>query len=298
VARGTQHRKRRTQPNARVAAQPARKQSRPQHARWEDQLFFSRLRNHAKWLFGLLIVVFAVGFVIFGVGSGSTGVSGVLQNFFSSSGSSGSSASSLQKKADANPANAPDWRNLATKLESDNRIDDAIAALKHYTSLKPKDQNTLQELAGLYLRRATEEQQVYTDSQTRSSVLSPTVPDPPASTTDLGKAISSMTSPIQAAVSTVIGTTGTGAYSAIIQFESDAVSTYEKLGKLAPKDAQTQLQLAQVAGASGNTKVAIAAYTKFLKLAPDDPAASSAKKALKQLKAQVKATATPSTSKK
>jgi tetratricopeptide (TPR) repeat protein len=298
VARGTQHRKRRTQPNARVAAQPARKQAKPQHARWEDQLFFSRMRNHAKWVFGLLIVVFAVGFVLFGVGSGSTGVSGVLQNFFSSSGSSGSSASSLQKKASANPGNATDWRNLATKLESDSRIDDAITALKHYTSLKPKDQDSLQELASLYLRRATEEQQVYTDAQTRTGILSPTDPYPPASTTDLGKAISSLTSPIQSAVSSVVGTTGTGAYSAILQFESEAVTAYQKLAKLAPKDAQTQLQLAQVAQASGSTSVAIAAYTKFLKLAPDDPSASSAKTALKQLKAQVKATATPSTSKK
>ena len=297
MARGTQHRKRRPQPNARVAA-PPRKAGKPQHARWEDQLFFSRMRNHAKWVFGLLIVVFAVGFVIFGVGSGSTGVSGVLQNFFSSSGSSGSSASSLQKKADANPKNAPDWRNLATKLESDSRIDDAIAALKHYTSLKPRDQNALQELASLYLRRATEEQQVYSDSQTRSSILAGAYPDPPASTTSLGKALGSLTNPIQSAVSSIIGTTGTGAYSAIIQFEAEAVTTYQTLAKLSPKNAQTQLQLAQVAAASGSTTVAIAAYEKFLKLAPNDPSAAAAKKALKQLKAQAKATATPSTSKK
>jgi len=297
VARGTQHRKRRPQPNARVAAAPA-KARRPKHQRWEDQLFFSRLRNHAKWVFGLLILVFAVGFVIFGVGSGSTGVSGVLQNFFSNSGSSGASASSLQKQADAHPNEPQPWRNLATKLESQGKLDDAIAALQHYTTLKPKDQNALQELAGLYLRRANEEEQVYADSQTRTSVLAPTYPATPPSTSDLGKALASLTNPIQSAVSGVIGTTGSGAYSALVQFEDSAVSTYQQLAKLSPTDAQTQLQLGQVAQAAGNAKVAIAAYTKFLKLAPDDPSAPTARKTLKQLKAQQKATATPSTTKK
>ena len=107
MARGTQHRKRRTPSNARVAAPaPKAKAKAVKHDRREDQLFFSRLRLHAKWVFVLMILVFAVGFVVFGVGSGSTGISDVLQNFFSRSTVSGSSAAGLRKKADAHPKDA------------------------------------------------------------------------------------------------------------------------------------------------------------------------------------------------
>jgi len=67
VARGTQHRKRRPTADARVTPEPKRKESR--HDAWEDQLFFSRLRNHAKWVFVLLALVFGLGFVLFGIGS-------------------------------------------------------------------------------------------------------------------------------------------------------------------------------------------------------------------------------------
>ena len=294
MARGTQHRKRRPQAHARVAAQPAKpKGKRVKHQSWEDQLFFARLRHHAKWVFLLLALVFAVGFVIFGVGSGSTGISDALQGFFNRSSSSSSSASSLQKKAERHPQQAKPWHDLATKLEADGKLDDAIVALKRYTALKPKNQTVLEELAGVYQRRAVEFQHVYTDAQTRSQILAPNSPFQPVSTSALGKAMASLTNPIQSAVTGQISTLTSTAYTKIIQLESDAVGVYQKLAKLSPGDAVTQLRLAQVAQGAGNSTVAITAYTRFLKLAPDDPLAPSARKVLKQLEAQRKATATP-----
>ena len=294
MARGTQHRKRRPQAHARVAAQPAKpKGKRVKHQSWEDQLFFARLRHHAKWVFLLLALVFAVGFVIFGVGSGSTGISDALQGFFNSSSSSGSSASSLRKKAEQHPTVAKPWHDLATKLEAEGRLDDAIVALKRYTALKPKNQTVLEELAGVYQRRAVEFQHVYTDAQTRSQILAPNSPFQPVSTSALGKAMASLTNPIQSAVTGEISTLTNTAYAKIIELEGEAVGVYQKLAKLSPGDAVTQLRLAQVAQGAGNSTVAITAYTRFLKLAPDDPLAPSARKVLKQLKAQQKATATP-----
>jgi tetratricopeptide (TPR) repeat protein len=300
VARGTQHRKRRPQTHARVAQAPAKGKAKPKgvkHERWEDQLFFSRLRVHAKWMFVFLAFVFAAGFVFFGVGSGSTGISDVLQNFFKGSGSSGSSASSLRNKAEAHPKQATLWHDLAVKLEADNKLDDAIVALKRYTALRPRDQNVLEELASIYLRRATAEQQVYVDAQTRSQLLSPGALGQPPASSPLGKAFSSISNPIQSSVSGVVGTQASDAYQKIIAYESDAVGTYKTLAKLSPKDATTQLRLAQVSEGAGDTKSAIAAYKRFLQLAPDDPLAPTAKKALKSLEAQQKAsTATSTTS--
>ena len=297
MARGTQHRKRRTPPNARVApAAPARKAKRVKHERWEDQLFFSRLRVHAKWVFVFLALVFGVGFVIFGVGSGSTGISDVLQNFFNGTSSSGASASSLQKKAEAHPKQAKLWHDLATKLEADNKLDDAIGALKHYTALRPKDQSVLEELASLYLRRASDEQQAYAAAQTRNELLSPAAVGQPPASSALGKAFSGLSNPIQLAVSTSVSTQTSDAYGKIIQFETDAVGAYKQLAKLSPKDATTQIRLAQVAQGAGDAKTAIAAYKRFLKLAPDDPLAANARKTLKQLEASQKprtATVTP-----
>jgi tetratricopeptide (TPR) repeat protein len=294
VARGTQHRKRRPQAHARVAAQPAKpKGKRVKHQSWEDQLFFARLRHHAKWVYALLAMVFVVGFVIFGVGSGSTGISDALQNFFSRNSSTGASASSLQKKAEQHPQQAKLWHDLATKLEADGKLDDAIVALKRYTALRPKDQTVLQELASVYQRRATEFQQIYTDAQTRSAILAPSSPFQPTSTSDLGKAFASLTNPIRSAVTGEISTTTSTAYTQIIGLENDAVGVYQKLAKLSPRDAVTQLRLGQIAAGAGNSAVAIAAFKRFLKLAPDDPLAASTRKSLKQLEAQQKATATP-----
>jgi predicted TPR repeat methyltransferase len=100
-------------------------------------------------------------------------------------------------------------------------------------------------------------------------------------------------------VSGIVGTQASGAYQNIIKYESDAVGTYKQLAKLNPKDATTQLRLAQVAEGAGDATTAIASYNRFLQLAPDDPLAATAKKALKSLQAQQKAsTATSTTSHK
>ena len=297
MARGTQHRKRRTQTNARVTpAAPKAKAKRVKHERWEDQLFFSRLRVHAKWMFLFLALVFGLGFVIFGVGSGSTGISDVLQGMFNGSSSSGASASSLRKKAEEHPKQAKLWHDLATKLQADNKFDDAIDALKRYTALRPKDQTVLQELASLYLRRASDEQQVYFEAQTRSQLLSPAQIGQPSANSPLGKALSGLTNPIQQAVSSSIGSQTSEAYGKIITYQTEAVGTYKQLAKLSPKDSITQFRLAQVAEGAGDAKTAIAAYKRFLVLAPGDALASTAKKSLKQLEAQQKAsTATTKT---
>src|SRR5436189_594501 len=194
----------------------------------ESTMFFPRLRRQAKWMFVFLAFVFAAGFVFFGVGSGSTGISDVLQNFFNGSSSSGASASSLRKKAEAHPKEAKPWHDLAVKLEADNKLDDAIVALKRYTTLRPKDQSVLEELASLYLRRASAEQQVYVAAQTRSQLLSPGAVGQPPASSPLGKALASISNPIQSSVSGIVGTQASGAYQKIIQFESDAVGTYQQ----------------------------------------------------------------------
>src|SRR6188768_4524807 len=46
----------------------------------EDTMFFPRLRRHAKWMFLFLALVFALGFVGFGVGAGGVGFGDVIRD--------------------------------------------------------------------------------------------------------------------------------------------------------------------------------------------------------------------------
>ena len=61
------------------------------------------------------------------------------------------------------------------------------------------------------------------------------------------------------------------------------LSTYQKVAQKAPKDPTAQLAIAYAASDIGSTKVQIAAYRRFLMLAPDDANAPLVRRQLKQL---------------
>ena len=126
-----------------------------------------------------MAAVFVLTFVFLGVGSGSTGISQIVQNFFSGTSASGSSLSSLQKKTVEHPKDAAAWLAYANKLQADQKLDDAATALTTYTTLKPKDTDALNQLAGIYTQRAQDWENLYCASQQRTQALSPT-PDPHA----------------------------------------------------------------------------------------------------------------------
>jgi cytochrome c-type biogenesis protein CcmH/NrfG len=307
VARGTQHRKRRTGPNARkpnasavaaVASDKRRKQRPPQ---WQEQLFFQRLRVHAKWAFVLLAAVFGLGFVFLGIGSGSNGITDALQNAFNfGSGSGGASISSLESKTKKHPRDAQAWRDLATAYETKQRTDDAVTALTQYISLRPRDTTALAELANEYSTQAqTFATQYQNASQSVSAVSLPSAVFGPPATSPLGKAYSSdsLKDPIAGALQTKSSTEQSTAYSGYQTAQRNAEQTYQKLVNVTPNDANTQLQLGQAAQSAGDTKVAVTAYTKFLKLSPHDTYAPQVKAALKQLKSSTAAATSTSSGK-
>jgi tetratricopeptide (TPR) repeat protein len=296
VARGTQHRKRRPAANARTAAVAAPKRQKPPE--WQEQLFFSRLRNHAKWAYVFLAVAFVLGFVLLGVGSGSTGISDVLSNAFNFGSGGGTSVSKLQKKVEQHPANAQAWRDLATALEQKQRTQEAINALERYSALRPKDQNTLAELASQYGTLANTYATDYQNAQTEASQhASPGGTFAPPSSTPFGKAFadpSALQDPISAAVQTLASSKQSTAYTNFQNAQKSAEAVYIRLVALNPSDATTQIQLGQSAQSAGDTKTAIKAFKTFLKLAPTDPLAVQVKQALKSLELQAAATSATS----
>jgi cytochrome c-type biogenesis protein CcmH/NrfG len=294
VARGTQHRKRRPAQNARaqaVTAAPPRRQKPPQ---WQEELFFQRLRNHAKGIFVLLAIVFALSFVFLGVGSGSTGITDALQNAFSfGSTGGGTSISKLQSDTVKHPQSATAWRNLATAFEQKQKTQQAVDALQRYIALRPKDQSALAEVAAQYATLATTYSNDYaTAQQQMAEEESPAAEFAPPSTTPFGKAFADPTAlkdPISAAVATLAATTQQTAYSNYQNAQLNAEGAYKKLVALNPSDATSQVQLGQAAQAAQDVPTAIAAFKAFLKLAPTDPLTPQVKSALKTLEAQAAA---------
>jgi cytochrome c-type biogenesis protein CcmH/NrfG len=285
VARGTQHRKRRPRANAGSAAVAARPR-RDKPPQWQEQLFFQRLRLHAKWAYVLLAVAFAATFALLGVGSGSTGISDAFQNLFNRS-TGGTSISKLERKVRQHPQEANAWRDLATAYEQKQRTQGAINALQRYTTLRPKDRGALAELASEYTSLATTYANDYTTAQAAAaSQASPASAFAPPSTTPFGKAFNdpaALKDPISAAVQTQTSTAQSDAYTKYQDAQRNAESAYQKVAGLDPTDATTQIQLGQTAQAAGDTKTAIAAYKRFLKLAPTDPLAAQVKQQLKAL---------------
>jgi tetratricopeptide (TPR) repeat protein len=250
----------------------------------EDTLFFTRLRRHAKWMFVFLALVFGLGFVIFGIGSDQgTGIGDLLRD--SGGGTNGSiSVSDARELVKENPKSAEAQRSLATALQEDGQTDEAIVVLNRYLKLVPTDKEALQELAGLHLSRANTLARQAQEAQVRASYLTfGSTFSTPLQLGDSGATLGP--DPIDEAVSTLANQAVSEAYAAAQESFRKAEETYDRLAVVAPRDPNVQLELAQAAQQGGDVDKAIAAYERFLELAPDDPTAPIVKQQIEQLKA-------------
>jgi Flp pilus assembly protein TadD len=237
----------------------------------------------------MLAVVFALSFVVFGVGAGGTGIGDILRG--RSSSSSSASVDDLQKKVAANPRDAAALRALATALQNDNRADQAVPVLERYSRLKPKDADGLNELATLYQARAARLRGEAQLAQLRLQAAAPETEILPPSTTPLGKALGNL--PITNAVSGAASAEFNDKLTKMQSAYRQAQSVYERIVVLKPDDPAAQRELGYAALYAGDNSTAITAFKRFLELAPDDPEAPLIKQQLKQI--QQSATASSST---
>ncbi|MHB8642466.1 MAG: tetratricopeptide repeat protein [Gaiellaceae bacterium] len=260
----------------------------------EDTLFFPKLRAHAKWMFVLLAIVFAGGFVFLGVGSGS-GIgdllSGNIGNIFGSGTSVSDQITKDRSKIKKNPKDITAYRDLASALRSQGKTDEAIAAYNDLLAVAPKDADALAQVAGLYLSKGDAARARAQAIQTSSTNVASS-DFLPSSTSKIGQALNGTADPltrfdpINSALSSKTSTESSNAYSEMSIDYGAAVASYKKLAAVNPTDPSVEFQLAQAAEQAGDTKTAIAAYQAFLKLAPDDPTAPAIKARLKQLGAK------------
>jgi tetratricopeptide (TPR) repeat protein len=276
MARAQAQRRRKARSRARRSASSA-----------EDLMFFPKLRRRAKWVFLLLAIAFALGFVAFGVGTGvgGTSIGDVLRGIFSSSGGT-PSLDSARKKAQENPKDANAQLTYANALQSAGKTTEAVTVLENYTALQPKDADALRQLAALWGSVAT---QARNEAQTAANA---------AQEASAASSIAPSTSPfvqqIQGnKISDVLSTDANNrANAANLRAQNayrEAAKVYEQLTLLQPDDPSVFLQLGVASQSAGDYPSAIAAYGQFLKLAPDDASAPLVKRELKILTAQQKA---------
>jgi cytochrome c-type biogenesis protein CcmH/NrfG len=252
-------------------------------------MFFPRLRRQAKWMFVFLALVFGLGFVIFGVGSNlPSGLGDILQDVQRDT---APSVGDARDRVRENPKDPEAQLALADALQQNQRPDEAIAPLEAYVKLRPRDEDALRELAGLYTSRSsrlTEDvNHAALDFQAASTgqLIQPKLPG------QAGQAFF-QAGQIESAVSTEASERYTDRLEKQQKAARNAQRIYRRIARLAPRDPQVQLLLAASGEAANDPKAAIAAYERFLKLAPEDSSVPQVKQTIKALRKQVESEAT------
>jgi cytochrome c-type biogenesis protein CcmH/NrfG len=253
-------------------------------------MFFPRLRRQAKWMFVLLALVFGLGYVIFNVGGTipGTGLGDILQNL----GQGGTAdVGGAQDEVRDNPKDPAAYLKLADALTQNNRSDDAIPVLEEYLKLRPKDEDQLSRLAGLYMAQGSRHVEDARAAQAEVQAATPGAAFAPSSGLlnqlraqgEVAKALSSEANERLSAASS----------EASVSFQS-ARDVWKRLAELQPDDSSVQFSLAQSAEQAGDYDSAIAAYRRFIKLAPDDPNVPAIRQQIQLLRAQQQLQATSS----
>jgi tetratricopeptide (TPR) repeat protein len=256
--------------------------------RFEDTLFFNRIRKQAKWVFVLLILAFGLGFVLFGVGSSNVSGLSDIFNGIRGNGSGQPSVKKAEKETAQHPQSATAWHDLATAYETKGDLSAAIGAWQEYTTLRPKSVEGWTQLATDYSQQLNEQRSAAQAAQADAQNAQSTTFGPPPSSA-LGRALANVSNPISQAVSGDAGQRYQSAIDALRTTADRRVTAYGQVARLSPTEPAAQLQLADAATDAGNASVAITAYAKFIKLAPDDNQVPYAKSQIKTLQSQLAA---------
>jgi Flp pilus assembly protein TadD len=241
-----------------------------------QELFFVKLRRGQKWLYGLLAVVFALGFVGIGVGSGNgAGLSQLYTGLFGSG--SGNAVSKAQDEVKKDPVQG--YRQLATAYESDGNTAQAITALQSYLALRKKDAATWGELGGLQLSQGNTYTTQYQNAQQAAQIADPSAPFLPGGV--LGSAVGQ--NPAYTGASQAASSQTSQLYQQASSAFKSAVTSYQKASQLHPRSTTYLQLLAQAAANAGNNSVAADALRKYLKVYPNAPLKSQILKEIKAL---------------
>jgi cytochrome c-type biogenesis protein CcmH/NrfG len=191
------------------------------------------------------------------------------------------SESKARDRIKKNPKDAEAYRELSTALQNKGDLKGAIAALQQFTTLRPRNTDALTELASLYSSQGARLQPQITAAQNEAQQASSLSAFNSGVTIGGHQVIGP--DPIFQALSSLPNTRLSDLYRKQQTSYSQAETIDKRIVKLTPSDATSQLTLGDAARAAGDTQTAIAAYRKFIKLAPDDPSVGQVRAVIKSL---------------
>jgi tetratricopeptide (TPR) repeat protein len=253
-----------------------------------------RLRKHFKWVFALLAIVFALMFVVAGVGTGGPSIIDMLGNSGGGSDTPAAvPANTAVKDALAETKSAPEdpqaWLALAEAYVNTGAFTDVPAAAEKAAELAPKDAAVQGSIADVYLALAgaalQEAQTEYAAAQAKSylagrpAVPLSVIPGQSNGVTEFQTAQESISNAVMSEATAKVGplqTEATDAYQA-------AVVAQTIVTVLEPTDPAAFFRLGQISSAANDSIAAIAAYRRFVKLAPNDPLTGKVKEEIVRL---------------
>jgi tetratricopeptide (TPR) repeat protein len=292
MARSAQRRnrqQRQRRPTPRAAAPVTRRPT-----TYEDTMFFPRLRRQAKWMFVFLAVVFGLGYVIFNVGGTipGTGLGDVLQGL--GQGTTGPSVGDAENKIEDEPNNPTGYWELAQALQREQRTDEAVVPLTRYLGFRPKDRRALSMLAGIYLTQARQAQDRAQLAQFQLQQVTGSDFFVPGQSSQFGQQFG--TGQVSQIEANRLNAEISSGYSQAQSAYQNATRTYKNLIAAIPNREEADqpsifLQLGFAAQSGGDLKEAIAAYKRYLVVAPDSPNSAGVRQQIQQLEAAIKAQA-------
>lgn len=236
-----------------------------------------------KWVFALLAVAFGIGFVVFGVGSGGTGVGDVLKDLFG--GGSQVENASVQDAKDgvaANPDDPDALLALASAYRESQQPGLQAQALEKLVALQPTNADAYSQLGRAWFLAA--------DNAVQEASSSPNLERVPL-TSDLctfpgtsGIIGAICEDPIDQSLSATQNRQIQDLIQRSNELYAKAATAFEELSKLRPDEPSSWLFLANAQSQAGNQDAQLAAYEEFLKRFPDDPNAEQIKTIVDQLK--------------
>jgi tetratricopeptide (TPR) repeat protein len=256
-------------------------------------MFFPRLRRRAKWVFAFLAVAFALAFVVAGVGSGfGSGIGDYLADIFNRQPGVDSNAAAAREEALADPRNDEKAERYREAIFQDDSltVDEQIAEVNRYLELRSNDPDALQQLAGLYLQKASEAERRAQVAQIEGAraffsneILNPN--------SKLSQALGN--DPITSFVRNEASTAYSAALAQAQQAYAQEADVWERVTQLQPDEPSAFFELGRASQQAGDTERAITALERFLELAPEAVEAAQVRQIVRQLKEQQAAQPAP-----
>jgi len=227
-------------------------------------MLFEKIRRTQKPVFIVLALMFGMGFVFLGVGSGTGGMNPL--DIFTNNSGSGSGIGDLSSKVKDNPKDAASWLALARAYQTNNQLASSLGAYQTYLALKPTDGNVLVEAASLYDSYAAKQTQSGASAQAKLQALQAMQSGTAVSGLKFADQFSptllvQMETPYQTQVSQVQAQ-ARGSL-------SQAAALWQRAAEQQPTDSTLWRALAQDALQIQNYAEAVTAIKKVIKLEPD-----------------------------